>query len=322
MKYSIIIPVYNVEKYLENCINSILNQTYKNFELILVNDGSSDSSGEICNKYKKLKNIKIIHKKNRGASDARNNGIKLATGDYVIFVDGDDYLYNNRCLEIINKEITANKCDILQYKMVNYYEKNDKYSFNEDLEINNNLKYLDILSSLNNKGFLSISPCNKAIKLDIIKKNNIYFEVSRVAEDIDWSFNLYNYTNSIRYINENIYVYRRERKGSVSTSKNPKKSKDLLYFIYKWYKKDDIDEILKNIYLNFLAYEFMILKSISSKNDFNNQEIKQIKELEKNIFNYDKNPKVKLFCKIKKRLGLKLSYFMIKKYMKFKKRFN
>ena len=90
---SVIIPIYNVEKYLEKCIQSIINQTYRNLEIILVDDGSTDSSGEIADKYKKLDNrVKVIHKINGGLSDARNKGCEIATGEYISFIDSDDYI--------------------------------------------------------------------------------------------------------------------------------------------------------------------------------------------------------------------------------------
>ena len=93
---SVIIPVYKVEKYLSKCVESIINQTYKNLEIILVNDGSPDNCGEICDEYaKKDSRIKVIHKENGGLSDARNAGIEIASGQYIAFVDSDDYIASN-----------------------------------------------------------------------------------------------------------------------------------------------------------------------------------------------------------------------------------
>ena len=93
---SVIVPVYNVEKYLVQCVDSILNQTYKNIEIILVDDGSTDSSGEICDRYAgSNNNIQCIHKKNQGLGMARNSGIEAASGEYIVFVDSDDYLGEN-----------------------------------------------------------------------------------------------------------------------------------------------------------------------------------------------------------------------------------
>ena len=91
--FSIIVPVYNVEQYLENCINSVLNQSYRNFQLILVDDGSKDSSGEICDRFaQKDSRVKVIHKPNAGVSAARNTGIDIATGQFICFIDSDDWI--------------------------------------------------------------------------------------------------------------------------------------------------------------------------------------------------------------------------------------
>ena len=100
---SIIVPVYNVEKYLSQCIESIINQNYKNIEIILVNDGSTDKSGDICDSYSLKDNrIKVIHKKNEGVSIARNTGLKVATGEYIAFVDGDDFVHEYIYTKLIN----------------------------------------------------------------------------------------------------------------------------------------------------------------------------------------------------------------------------
>ena len=109
---SIIVPVYNVEKYIVRCLESILSQTYKNIEVIIVNDGSVDKSGEICERYAKKDNrIKLINKSNGGLSDARNKGIDQANGIYITFVDSDDYISQNY-VEILYKLIKENNADI------------------------------------------------------------------------------------------------------------------------------------------------------------------------------------------------------------------
>ena len=129
LKISVVVPVFNSEKYLEKCIDSIINQTYKNIEIILINDGSSDKSEEICNSYlKTYKNIKLINQSNSGVSVARNNGLKSSTGDYVLFVDSDDWLEKDM-LEIMVKEIDNFDIDIVrcEYFVENNPVLEDKY---------------------------------------------------------------------------------------------------------------------------------------------------------------------------------------------------
>ena len=115
-KVSIIIPIYNVEEYLSQCLDSIVNQTYSNLEVILINDGSTDNCLEICNKYINKYNWKLINKKNGGLSSARNAGLKEFTGDYVYFIDSDDWVESTMLLECI-QEIEKSGVDILLFGM-------------------------------------------------------------------------------------------------------------------------------------------------------------------------------------------------------------
>lgn len=102
--FSIIVPVYNVEQYLENCINSVLNQSFRNFQLILVDDGSKDSSGEICDRFaQKDSRVKVIHKPNAGVSAARNTGIDIATGQFICFIDSDDWIESEYLQKIVDE---------------------------------------------------------------------------------------------------------------------------------------------------------------------------------------------------------------------------
>ena len=115
IKYSFIVPVYNTEKYLKKCLDSLVNQTYKDFEIIVVNDGSTDKSSNIISKYqKKYKNIIVIDKENEGLSMARNRGVQKSSGKYIIFVDSDDYV-SNKLLEEVDKKIDDS--DILRFQI-------------------------------------------------------------------------------------------------------------------------------------------------------------------------------------------------------------
>ena len=180
---SIIVPVYKVEKYLKNCIESILAQTYKDFELILVDDGSPDSSGAICDEYaKKDSRIKVFHKENGGASSARNTGLKFAQGEFINFVDSDDTIPVDSLENLVNlqKENNADLvcCTYQAYKGNKFLGKVSFYD-----------KYVDFskveLSA--SKVFFSNSfsgPCTKLYKSDIIKNNNIMFDITaRTGED-------------------------------------------------------------------------------------------------------------------------------------------
>ena len=198
--FSIIVPIYNVERYLEQCIESVLAQDYQNYELILVDDGSPDNSIDICVKYaKQYSNIVFIHKINGGVSDARNAGIQIARGEYLMFLDSDDYWEGTTILSDLQKIITENNPDKLMG------------SFREDFQ------------GLYQDGIYLGFPFTKTIKRELILKNHLFFIKGRSFEDVAWSFFLTKYISSYAIYKNCFYMYRRERKGSISsvaTSKN------------------------------------------------------------------------------------------------------
>lgn len=129
IRFSIIVPIYKVERYLKTCIDSILTQTFSDFEVILVDDGSPDLCGKICNDYAENDlRIKVLHKANGGLSSARNAGLDIAIGEYIIFIDSDDFWDDNTALENINKNLTETKADLLIFPAKRYYEDKNKVS--------------------------------------------------------------------------------------------------------------------------------------------------------------------------------------------------
>lgn len=203
VKVSVIIPVYNVENYLERCLNSVLNQTYKDIEIILVNDGSTDSSGEICDKYgNKDKRIKVINNSNHGVSYSRNCGIRVATGEYVLFVDSDDTIESNYIWILVNANkfnnydlILCNICDVyMNKKNVRYKE---FFTLTNDF-CNDYYKLVNILRV----------PFVKLYKLNIIKKYNIVFpEDISAGEDQIFNFNYYNFVKKYKFVDKALYNY-------------------------------------------------------------------------------------------------------------------
>lgn len=201
MKLSIVVPIYNSEKSLKKCIESLINQTYKNIEIILVNDGSLDKSLEICNDYKKNDDrIKIINQKNQGAAIARKNGIENSTGDLISFVDSDDCI----CLDMyekIIKELILTKSDIsicgyyFDYggKLVPSFDKK-KHHFKKDLLINY-LKY----------DYIECMLWNKVFKRELFI--NIKYENHKKGEDLLLCIQLINNAHAMCYYNEPLYYY-------------------------------------------------------------------------------------------------------------------
>lgn len=213
-KISIIIPVYNVEKYLRECLDSILNQTLKEFEVILVDDGSPDNSGIICDEYaNRDSRFKVIHKKNAGVSAARNTGLKEAKGKWVTFIDSDDFVAKT-FLENLYKPITEGlKVDFVQGGCVNY--KNGEV---ESIEQQYDYFYsTDSEALLNRFRGLAIS---KLLKTNIIAENNIVFdEKMRIAEDMAFTLDYIKHVSSYVFVPEIGYYYRRDNVSSATKSK-------------------------------------------------------------------------------------------------------
>jgi len=213
MKFSILIPVYNVEKYLYNCLDSVINQTFNDYEVICVDDGSTDTSGKICDKYFDLypNLIHVIHKKNEGLISARRVGIKNAKGDYYCFLDSDD-LVVPRFLEKLNNKIDKYKPDIVifGYQRINQKGESIKvypppivqgmYSLMEMSKIRDIVVLSDLLNNL----------CFKCVKAEIFDKNADYSKYYTVknGEDLIQSLPLFDKALSVYVINDCLYLYR------------------------------------------------------------------------------------------------------------------
>lgn len=218
-KISIIVPMYNVEAYLEDCVNSLINQTYKNLEIILVDDGSPDNCGKMADEFaKKDDRIKVIHKVNGGLSDARNVGMDAATGDYLMFADSDDFLILNAC-EVLVKKIEKEDADYVIGNYTNCYEDGTLWQnpvFNKE-------KYkefkLDIKDYIDSFFIMNSGVWNKIFKHEFIKKLNLKFVIGLPAEDAIFTTYCFIKSSKVFYIPDMVYVYRQRGAGtSISMS--------------------------------------------------------------------------------------------------------
>ena len=218
-KITVIVPVYNVENYLNKCLDSLINQTYKNLEIIVINDGSTDNSGEICQEYAQKDNrIIYIEKENGGLSDARNVGLDKMTGSYVTFIDSDDWVELDY-VEILYKKIIEYQADI---SVGNYY------SYNEDEEIyyfhiygnsyyekvyDNVSIFENLYESQEMKSFALISACGKLYKAKLF--DYLRFDKGKLGEDGYFNQKMYLSVNKVVYLNKGLYAYR-QRSGSIT----------------------------------------------------------------------------------------------------------
>lgn len=211
MKISIIVPIYNVEKYLDKCIKSIVNQSFKNLEIILVDDGSLDICPAICDEWtKKDYRIKVIHKENGGLSDARNAGLSVASGDYIAFVDSDDYIEPDM-YEMLLKVAIDNNCDIVSCKLRMVYKNDINLIANDDTGEVIYYSTEDAMSALIDDKIRQVV-WNKLYKADIIK--NIPFDVGKYHEDEFWSYQAIGNATKIATIDYTGYNYL-QRSGSI-----------------------------------------------------------------------------------------------------------
>lgn len=235
MKVSFILPVYKVEKYLDECVESIVSQTYRDIEVVLVDDGSPDNCPVLCDQWaKKDHRVKVVHKPNGGLSDARNAGFDNATGDYVIYVDSDDFWVSKTALQDLMAVVSIHpECDFISFNCSYYYSDNNTYE--------PWVEYDDSLSK----------PIDKDTDM------GLRFIKGTIAEDIPWFIDLLDGSKKCMFVNQYIYAYRQNRAGSITASGGEKSFNDLFHII-----KTELDKMEKRTFslaakealYSFLAY--------------------------------------------------------------------
>lgn len=204
-KISIIVPVYNVEKYLHECIKSILGQNFREFELILVDDGSKDSCGQICDDYAKMdKRIRVIHKENGGLSSARNKGIEIACADFIGFVDGDDWIDKEMYEVLYSNMITSNA----QISACNLCIMNKNNEFFPNSEVGSDFIFdtKEAMEELYTNQKLTFSSCNKLFSKSLFQ--NLRYREGIILEDMDLAYKLIYNAKTITYTSKPLYYYR------------------------------------------------------------------------------------------------------------------
>ncbi len=256
---SVIVPIYNGEKYLEECLESIINQTYKNLQIILIDDGSKDKSGKICDEYAKKDNrIEVIHKENAGVSVARNTGLDNARGEWITFIDADDSVEKDFCKKLMQKETNDVDCIMCGYNRLINDKKIEIKSIGFSNKFEDSRKYL--ISSLNPQTGVGFSHM-KIIRMSAI--GNIRFNDNlKVAEDALFNIQLSGNIRKINFVDEKLYNYRLNTNSTVKkyddkyTEKYLKAMEECGKYIRIKYSNDS--EIIQNYY-NFVAYHVLLI---------------------------------------------------------------
>lgn len=268
---SIVVPVYNVEKYLFKCIDSIIKQTYNNLQIIIVDDGSTDSSSLIADRLGSVDNrIEVIHKSNGGLSSARNEGLKYAKGDYVMFIDSDDYISLYMCETLLNVALSTNS-DLVECGLV-------RVSKNHEVK-ESPTKQLEVMSGRNAvKAYLTREKnIQSAVWVTLYKMDVLFglsFEVGRLHEDGWFKYKALYTAKQVALISDNLYYYIQGREGSIMTvelrEKNVRDVLDAFVERYRCFENvGDVElaELAKVVYFNnLLSYHYSISALMHDRN--------------------------------------------------------
>lgn len=255
-EFSIIIPAYNVEKYIKRCVDSVLNQTYNNYEVIIVNDGSTDKTLKILNKEYKNDNILIIDKENGGLSSARNAGIDKATGKYIIFLDSDDW-WEEDLLKQLNIAIKKSNSDVVGFKLQKYYEKENKYEIN-NLPTFSSINGVLALNRLINSNLTFETAVCYAYKSKYWHKNKFRFSEKKLHEDFGLTPLVIANASKVEFIDYVGYNYY-QREFSITKDTNYdkllKKAEDTVYyfnFLKEKFSKLKLNNYSKELIANYI----------------------------------------------------------------------
>ena len=238
-KISIIVPIYKVKKELDRCVQSLLNQTYKNIEIILVDDGSPDNCPKICDDYAGTDSrVKVIHQENSGLSEARNAGLKFATGEYVLYVDSDDYIELDACEKLIEGFID-DEVDFVAGNFVKH--ENGRITIYRHSNIESckkiSAREFAILSIKKNEWYAPA--CINLYRKKFLVSNNLFFVKGRIFEDMEMLPRLFDCAEFITYMDENFYHYIIRQNSIMTSQKGSSQEQDALANYIDWKKSFD-----------------------------------------------------------------------------------
>lgn len=315
--FTIVIPVFNVIEYLSQCVQSVLSQEFYNYEIILVDDGSTDGSGERCDELARHDNrIRVIHQENQGLSAARNTGICAAGGKYVIFLDSDDYWKDKNVLNKISKRVFETHPDVLCFN----FEKTDGVTaqgvnFQSTGSMPVGIKAEDSFQYITEHDLWIACAWNKAIRRELFRDGKLRFREKITSEDIDWCLRLALLAESFDYIEDVIVCYR-QRNTSISKSVTYQKVATLLdniefcVDVLDGVKSNERVELLKP----YIAYQYgTLLANISAVPD-KDQQKKLLGKAKayKNFLAYSQNQKIRLLRIASRLVGLKGTIALLK----------
>lgn len=323
--FSVIIPVYNVESYIRQCVDSVLSQESVSLEILLIDDGSTDRSGSICDAYaQKHDCVTVQHQINKGAATARNVGIELATGKYIIFLDSDDWWKNTNVLYTISERLLLTQADVLcfNYEKIEGVKKAREY-FRGSEDMPSEIKPSDSFTYVIEHNLWIASVGNKVVNRKLFENEKLRFREGISSEDVDWCLRLALHAESFDYISEVVFCYR-QRNLSVSHMVD-NTSMLMLYHNIEYclsiLNRADNDLRSKQLHSYVGFYYGILLYGISTVED-KRERMRLLSEVSKHqkLLMWSQNPKVKLLCMVNRVLGLRFTMELLVLYSKRRSR--
>lgn len=312
-RFSVVIPVYKTEEYLDCCVESVAAQTYRDLEIILVDDGSPDGSGAMCDAWaQRDSRVKVVHQENGGLSAARNTGIRNATGDYVLFLDSDDWWADKGVLERLAEHLERTGADVLSFNYRKSYDgKLEPPYFRAELPSS---EKAETLEEMMRRGYFVTGACNKAIRRTLLMENELFFRTGITAEDVDWTLRLALRGETFAFANVCVFIYR-QHGASISHSMTPRKVENLCGNVRECVRllesaAPEKAEILKP----FVAYQYGVLMfdtAILPAAQRSRELMAQIREL-RWLLNYGGSGKIRLIRTCDRFFGLSVTLALLR----------
>lgn len=312
IRFSIVIPVYKTKEYLDQCVQSVVAQSYENFEIILVDDGSPDCCGQMCDAWaEKDTRIQVIHQENGGLSAARNTGIRQASGDYVMFLDSDDWWADGNVLAAVAENLEKTDTDVLSFNYRKSYDGTLTAPYFSELlpssETAESLKQM-----LRDDRWVN-GACNKAIRRSLLTEHSLYFRTGITSEDIDWTLRLALYGQRFAFENTCVFIYR-QISTSISHSVSLTKIECLCDNVKECVRLlNEADSEKAEALKSFVAYQYgTLLHNVANlpASQRSKKLMDGVKEMKWLLFCSD-NRKVRLVKRCMRLSGLSGTFFML-----------
>lgn len=323
--FSVIIPVYNVEAYLQQAVESILQQSFRDIELILVDDGSTDGSAALCDAIAaKDSRVIVYHKANGGAAAARNDGIRFAKGEFVAFLDSDDYWEDLQILQKAADKISKTGADVVEGRLKEFDNTTGAIRMHIPFpdELQQELPLEEVLRLLVSSAAFKVSAGLKIIRRQFLLEHELFFPEGVTCEDILWAIRLAAAAPKYAFLNIFYYCCRSGRPGSVTSSIREKNIEDYLYILNKSYEALDsasaeVREILRGYLLYQCVIALALVENLSTSKDRKADYFRRLRTLcEADLKKKALNPKARKAQLVYKFLGFRMMVFVLGRYLK------